>query len=201
MIIFHTVYGHVQHLAEEILIGVNNIPSVKGELWRVPEILPKEILINMNIKELDEDIPVLTCEKLNLMKEADGFLFGTPTRFGLMSGQMKAFWDMTGKFWVEGALVNKPAGLFFSTAAQGGGQETTALTFVTHLAHHGMIYVPLGYSYGKDLTRLDEVRGSSAYGSGTLAGSDNLRKPSDLELSIARYQGENFAKFLINYKQ
>lgn len=89
------------------------------------------------------DVPVITVDDL---KEADGFLFGIPTRFGIMPAQMKAFLDATGGLWASGGLAGKFAGTFFSTASQHGGQETTAFTAVTYFAHHGMIYVPLGFA-------------------------------------------------------
>mmetsp|Transcript_12535 Transcript_12535/g.41017 ORF Transcript_12535/g.41017 Transcript_12535/m.41017 type:complete len:137 (+) Transcript_12535:417-827(+) len=126
------------------------------------------------------------------MAEYDGFLFGTPTRFGMASAQMKAFLDATGGLWLKGKLVGKPAGLFFSTGTQGGGQETTALTFLTQLTHHGMIYVPIGYS-SPLLMNMDEIHGGSPYGAGCFAGTDGSRKPSQLELDIAKHQGSYFA--------
>lgn len=196
MVIYYSTYGHTETLAREILAGLNSEKGVKAELWRVPETLNEEVLKKMWAKAQAEDVPVLSYDKMSELETADGFIFGTPTRFGMMSGQMKAFFDSTGGLWMKGALNGKPAGLFFSTGSQAGGQETTALSTISVLAHHGMIYVPLGYSYGKDLSTLSEVRGGSAYGAGTLAGSDGSRQPSELELKVARYQGEQFAKFV-----
>jgi NAD(P)H dehydrogenase (quinone) len=88
----------------------------------------------------------------------------------MMAAQFKAFLDATGQLWQTQALNGKPAGIFVSTGTQGGGQETTALTAITQLAHHGMIFVPVGYKYGPSLFDVNEVRGGSAYGSGTFAG-------------------------------
>ena len=141
-------------------------------------------------------IPVLTQENILELEKADGFLFGTPSRFGMMSSQMKAFWDSTGLLWKKGSLAGKPAGLFWSTGTQGGGQETIALTTVTQLTHHGMVFVPLGYSFGPELFAMDEVRGGSPYGSGTYSGATGSRQPSELEIKIAKSQGESFAKFV-----
>lgn len=135
------------------------------------------------------DDPIATPE---VLKEADGVLFGIPTRFGMAAAQMKAFMDSTGGLWMSGGLVGKPAGVFFSTGTAGGGQETTALTFLTQLSHHGMIYVPIGYS-SQLLMNMDEVHGGSAYGAGTLAGTDGSRTPSKLELDVAEHQGGYFA--------
>ena len=87
----------------------------------------------MHAPSKNTDIPILTHENISELETADGFLFGTPSRFGMMSSQMKAFWDSTGGLWKKGSLAGKPAGLFWSTGTQGGGQETVALTSVTQL--------------------------------------------------------------------
>lgn len=195
MIIFYSMYGHIETLARAILEGVNSVEGVKGELWRHEETLSEQVLAKMHAPKKSEDIPVLTFDKLDSLLTADGYMFGMPTRFGMMSAQNKTFWDSTGKYWGMKSFVGKPAGLFFSSASQGGGQETTALTAITQLAHHGMVFVPSGYTYGPELYDLTEIRGGSAYGSGTFAGGDGSRKVSDLELKIAKYQGSEFAKF------
>ena len=98
---------------------------------------------------------------------------------------------MDGSISTQGALVGKPAGVFFSTGTQNGGQETTALTFVTQLAHHGMVFVPLGYSTPK-LFDMDAPHGGSPYGAGTLPGPDGSRQPSALEKDIAEAHGKHF---------
>jgi NAD(P)H dehydrogenase (quinone) len=196
MIIFYSMFGHVEKLAREIYKGVNSIEGVKGELWLVPETLPEQVLKAMKAPKKPEDVPPLTFDKLDKMVEADGFLFGMPTRFGMMPAQCKTLWDQTGKYWVKGSFAGKPAGVFFSTSSQAGGQETTGLTTVTQLAHHGMVFVPLGYTFGPEGIVYDEIRGGSAYGSGTFSGTDNSRHPTELELKIAKYQGESFAKFV-----
>lgn len=100
--------------------------------------------------------------------------------------------DATGGLWAKGALLGKPAGCFFSTGTQGGGQETIGLSMVTFFTHHGMIYVPLGYKDPKVFS-FDEVHGGSPYGAGTIAGSDGSRQPSTLEKDVARTQGLHFA--------
>jgi len=183
------MYGHVETLAKEIQKGANSVEGVEATLYRVPETLPEEVLGKMgappksNVPELDpKDLPT-----------ADGFLFGFPTRFGMMAAQFKAFLDATGGLWQTQALLGKPAGLFISTASQGGGQETTALTAVTQLAHHGMIFVPTGFSFGAAMFDLTEPRGGSAYGSGTFAG-DGSRQPTQLELGQAFHQGKYTAE-------
>ena len=186
MIIFYSMFGHVEKLAVEIANGINSVNGVKAEIWRVPE--TSKIIHS-------DDYPILTHDKMEEMTKADGFLFGMPTRFGIMPSQMKSFFDSTGGLWAKGGLCGKLAGLFFSTATQGGGQETTALTTITNLAHHGMVYVPLGYSFGSELFSNESVRGGSPWGSGTISNGD--QDPSDLEKKVARAQGESFAKYLM----
>ena len=136
-----------------------------------------------------------TVATAELLKAYDGIMFGIPTRFGMAPAQMKALMDSTGGLWQQGALVGKPAGTFFSTGTQNGGQETTALTFVTQFVHHGMIYVPMGYSTPL-LFDLKEVHGGSPYGSGTIAGPDGSRMPSEHEKKVAVHHGEHFGKIV-----
>lgn len=143
--------------------------------------------------------------KENLSK-ADGFLFGYPTRFGMMPAQMKAFFDSTGDAWYGRTLIGKPAGLFFSTNTLGGGQETTAFTAVTQLAHHGMTFVPLGYAFHPekkdkngnpvcDVMNTDEVHGGGPWGAGCIAKTQN--SPTELELDMAYTQGYHFGKYVL----
>ncbi|GAB2209368.1 hypothetical protein Droror1_Dr00026580 [Drosera rotundifolia] len=135
------------------------------------------------------DVPFITPDELG---EADGFLFGFPTRFGMMAAQFKAFLDSTGGLWRTQKLAGKPAGIFISTSSQGGGQETTALTAITQLGHHGMIFVPIGYTFEAGMFEMEKIKGGSAYGAGTYAG-DGTRQPSELELAIAFHQGKYIA--------
>eukprot|EP01102_Stenamoeba_stenopodia_P003590 TRINITY_DN13775_c0_g1_i1.p1 TRINITY_DN13775_c0_g1~~TRINITY_DN13775_c0_g1_i1.p1 ORF type:complete len:207 (+),score=61.08 TRINITY_DN13775_c0_g1_i1:86-706(+) len=189
-VIYYSTYGHVAKLAQEVVKGAKKA-GVEVELYQVPETLSEEILAKMHAPP-KADVPVIDVHNL---PQADGFLFGFPTRFGAMAAQFKAFFDATGSLWSKGALAGKPAGFFFSTATQNGGQETTALTSVTQLAHHGMVFVPIGYTTPL-LFSDDAIRGGSPYGAGTLAGGDGSRQPSEKELAIAEHQGEYFAKFV-----
>jgi len=189
-IVYYSTWGHVTALAEELKKGAESVDGVEVTVWRVPETLPEEVLGKMYAAPKREDHPVITARQL---AEADGLLLGFPTRFGMMAAQMKAFLDSTGGLWQEQALAGKPAGFFFATGTQGGGQESTALTAVTQLAHHGMIYVPIGGTFGARMFGMDEVRGGSAYGAGTFAGADGSRTPSEIELAMANHQGKQFA--------
>eukprot|EP00878_Enallax_costatus_P027726 GHUV01029874.1.p1 GENE.GHUV01029874.1~~GHUV01029874.1.p1 ORF type:complete len:210 (+),score=57.23 GHUV01029874.1:164-793(+) len=158
--------------------------------FSVAETLPAEVLAKMHAPEKPTDVPIIDP---HIIDQADGFVFGFPTRFGMMCAQMKAFFDATGGHWAKGSLAGKAAGLFCSTATQGGGQETTLLTTVTQLAHHGIIFVPSGYGTGPIMFGMDAPRGGSAYGAGCLAGPDGSRQPSEVELEQALYTGKNVA--------
>lgn len=186
-IIYYTMYGHVRLLAEEIKKGIEETGAV-CDLLQVPETLSDDALAKMGAPPKSSD-PIASVDTL---PDYDGIMFGIPTRFGMAPAQLKAFWDQTGGLWMKGALVGKPAGIFFSCGTQGGGQETTALTWVTQLTHHGMIFVPLGYTNPKIMDN-SEVHGGSPWGAGTYAGADGSRMPSDLEKDIARSQGKQFA--------
>ncbi|KNA21634.1 hypothetical protein SOVF_041140 [Spinacia oleracea] len=182
------MYGHVHKLAEEIQKGAASVEGVEAKLWQVPEILSDEVLGKMSAPA-KSDAPIITPNEL---AEADGFIFGFPTRFGMMAAQFKAFLDSTGGLWRTQQLAGKPAGLFFSTGSQGGGQETTALTAITQLTHHGMIFVPIGYTFGAGMFEMENVKGGSPYGAGTFAG-DGSRVPTELELQQAFHQGKYVA--------
>ncbi|KAG0564838.1 hypothetical protein KC19_8G144200 [Ceratodon purpureus] len=194
-IIFYSMYGHVLTMAKKMKEGVDSVEGVEAFLFQVPETLPSDVLTKMSAPPKDEFIPTITAAQLT---EADAFLFGVPTRYGMMAAQMKAFFDSTGSLWQTQALAGKPAGIFVSTGTQNGGQETTALTTVTQLTHHGMLFVPIGYTFGAGMFKLDEPRGGSPYGAGTFAG-DGTRMPSETELAMAEHQGRltaNVAKLM-----
>ncbi|XP_058105855.1 probable NAD(P)H dehydrogenase (quinone) FQR1-like 2 [Magnolia sinica] len=188
-IVFYSMYGHVELLAKRMKKGVDGIDGVEGILFRVPETLPPEVLEQMKAPPKDEEIPVISAAELS---SADGVLFGFPTRYGCMAAQMKAFFDSTGQLWKEQKLAGKPAGFFVSTGTQGGGQETTAWTAITQLAHHGMLFVPIGYTFGAGMFKMDTIRGGSPYGAGVFAG-DGTREPSETELALAEHQGKYMA--------
>ncbi|OAY79016.1 NAD(P)H dehydrogenase (quinone) FQR1, partial [Ananas comosus] len=186
---------HVEKLAEEIKKGASSVVGVEAKLWQVAETLPEEVLTKMGAPA-KSDVPII---KPNELVDADGIIFGFPTRFGMMAAQFKAFLDATGGLWRTQQLAGKPAGIFFSTGTQGGGQETTALTAVTQLTHHGMIFVPIGYTFGAGMFEMENVKGGSPYGAGTFAG-DGSRLPSELELQQAFHQGQYFATITKKFK-
>ncbi|XP_052483462.1 probable NAD(P)H dehydrogenase (quinone) FQR1-like 3 isoform X3 [Gossypium raimondii] len=177
-------------MAREVQRGANSVQDVEATLWQVPETLSNTILQKMNAPAKAADVPEIRPEQL---LEADGFLFGFPSRFGVMAAQFKAFFDATNDLWEHQALAGKPAGIFWSTGFHGGGQELTALTAITQLAHHGMIFVPLGYTFGSGMFEMNQVKGGSSYGAGTYA-ADGSREPTELELQQAFYQGKYVAE-------
>jgi NAD(P)H dehydrogenase (quinone) len=192
-IIFYSLDSHIYHLAEAVAQGVREVEEIEVDLFQVPEILSEEVLEKMGAMETKRKfahIPIATIENL---VEADAIIFGTPTRFGNMSAQMKAFLDKTGGLWLKGALIGKVGSVFTSSGTQHGGQESTILTFHIPLLHHGMIIVGVPYSE-KALLTIDELCGGSPYGASTIAGPDNKRFPSENELTIARFQGRHVAQ-------
>jgi NAD(P)H dehydrogenase (quinone) len=179
-------------MAEAVSKGVQEVEGAVSELRRVPETLSGEILAKMGAVEAQKvfaDIPVCTLDELG---SADALIFGTPTRFGNMCGQMRQFLDSTGQLWAKGALVGKVGSVFTSSNTQHGGQEATILSFHMTLLHHGMIVVGLPYTFQGQM-RIDEITGGSPYGASTIAGPKGQRMPSENELDAARFQGKHVA--------
>jgi NAD(P)H dehydrogenase (quinone) len=194
LIPFYSMYGHIHHMATAVAEGVKEA-GVEAKLCRVPETLPKEVLEKMGALDAQEtmsDIPVCTVEELS---EADGVIFGIPTRFGNMCGQMRQFLDATGGLWMKGALIGKVGSVFASSATQHGGQESTILSTHITLLHQGMVIVGLPYSF-QGQTTIDEITGCSPYGASTIAGGQGERLPSDNELDGARFQGKHVAEIV-----
>lgn len=196
-IVYYSLYGHVEIMAREVQRGANTVQGVEATLWQVPETLSDVILQKMKAPAKADDVSEIRPEQL---LEADGFIFGFPSRFGVMAAQCKAFFDATHEIWKTQALAGKPAGIFWSTGFHGGGQELTALTAVTQLVHHGMIYVPLGYTFGTGMFEMNEVKGGSCYGAGTYA-ADGSRQPTELELKQAFHQGKYVAEIARKLKR
>jgi NAD(P)H dehydrogenase (quinone) len=189
LVLYYSMYGHIERMAEAVAEGARTVDGVEATIKRVPETLPEDRALSMGVK-LDQKAAIATVEEL---ANYDAIIFGTPTRFGNMTAQMRNFLDQTGKLWMDGALIGKPASVFTSTGTQHGGQETTITSFHSTLLHHGMVIVGVPYSC-KGLTVMTEVSGGSPYGSSTLAGGDGKRMPSQNELDIARFQGRHVAQ-------
>src|SRR3989337_335109 len=192
LVVYYSMYGHIHRMAEAIAEGAKEVKGAMVEMRRVPETLSGEVLKQMGAIEAQKSfahIPVCSVDELG---SADAIIFGTPTRFGNMCGQMRQFLDATGQLWVKGALVGKVGSVFTSSATQHGGQESTILSFHTTLLHHGMVIVGLPYSFQGQM-RVDEITAGSPYGASTIAGGRGERMPSENELAAARFQGRHVA--------
>ncbi|CAK7197401.1 flavodoxin-like fold protein [Sporothrix eucalyptigena] len=187
-IVYYSMYGHIRTMADAEKAGIEKAGGT-ADLYQVEETLPAEVLTKMHAPAKPTDVPVLSDPSVLL--QYDAFLFGIPTRYGNFPAQWKAFWDKTGGIWATGGYAGKFAGLFVSTGTPGGGQESTALASMSTLTHHGIIYVPFGYSTAfAKLADLTEVHGGSPWGAGTFSAADGSRQPSALELEIATIQGD-----------
>lgn len=193
LIVYYSMYGHIQTMAKAVAEGVSQVAGATPILRRVPETLPAEVLEKMGAtaaQAAQNAVPVCTVDEL---AAADAIIFGTPTRFGNMCGQMRQFLDSTGGLWMKGALVGKVGSVFASSATQHGGQESTILSFHVTLLHQGMVIVGLPYAYQGQMG-VEEVKGCSPYGASTIAGGDGSRMPSEIELAGARWQGRHVAE-------
>ena len=198
LIVYYSTYGHVHNMAEAIAEGVKAVSGAEAVMRRVPETLPDEVLAKMGAVEAQKafsNVPVCTVEEL---ASADAVIFGTPTRFGNMCGQMRQFLDATGQLWSQGALVGKVGSVFTSSATQHGGQESTILSFHISLLHHGFVIVGLPYAFQGQM--IDEITGGSPYGASTIAGGSGERMPSQNELDAARFQGKHVAEIASKLK-
>ena len=194
LVLYYSMYGHVEKMAGAIAEGARSVGGVEVTVKRVPELMSDETAKKAGAK-LDQAAPVASPKELG---DYDAIIFGTPTRFGNMTAQMRNFLDQTGSLWLSGGLVGKVASVFTSTGT-GGGNESTILTFIPTLLHHGMIYVGLPYAC-PELTDVGELKGGSPYGAATIAGPDGSRQPSAKELNMARFQGAHVAKIAAKLK-
>lgn len=192
LILYYSAYGHMHRMCEAAKEGAESIEGVTAILRRVPETLPQDVLEATGIAKAQEAFAHVPIATLQDLEDADAILFGVPTRFGNMCAQMRAFLDSTGPLWAKGALVGKPAGVMTSSATQHGGQETTILTTMVTLLHHGMVLVGLPYVFTPQ-SRIDTVTGCSPYGASTITGPRGERSPSSEELAGARFQGRYLA--------
>lgn len=193
LVLYYSMYSHIHKMAEAVAEGVRQVPGCEAVLKRVPETLSQDVLAAMGATDAQKSmahIPIATVDDLTT---ADAVIFGTPTRFGNMCGQMRQFLDATGQLWARGALVGKVGSVFASTGTQHGGQESTLLSFHITLLHHGMVVVGLPYSFSGQMDN-SAITGGSPYGATTIAGTSGERTPTDNELAAARFQGAHVAK-------
>ncbi len=185
--LYYSSWGHMEAMMEAAAAGAREA-GAEVDIKRVPELVP-EAVARASYYKLDQKAPVAEVGEL---ANYDGFIIGTPTRFGNMCSQMKNFLDQTGGLWAQGKLVGKVGSVFTSTATQHGGQESTILSTHTVLLHQGMVIVGLPYSFQGQMS-LSEITGGSPYGASTIAAGDGSRQPSQNELAGARYQGKHVA--------
>ena len=188
LVLYHSFYGHIEAMANAVAAGAREVAAATVDIKRVPETVPDE-LFRQSGGKADQAAPIAKPDEL---ANYDAIIFGTGTRFGNMTGQMRTFLDQTGPLWMSGALVGKVGSVFASSATQHGGQESTILTFHPTLLHHGMVIVGLPYSEARQMG-LDEIKGGSPYGASTIAGAKGERMPSEQELGMARFQGRHVA--------
>jgi len=187
LVLYYSSYGHIEQMASAVAEGVREA-GAEAVIKRVPELVPEDVAKASHFK-LDQAAPIATVAEL---PDYDAIILGVPTRFGNMPAQMKNFLDQTGGLWARGALVGKVGSVLTSSGTQHGGQESTILTFVPVLMHHGMVVVGLPYTFAGQ-TGVDEIKGGSPYGASTITGADGSRQPSEVELEGARYQGWHVA--------
>lgn len=188
LILYYSSYGHIETMANAVAEGVREA-GAEAVVKRVPELVPEEVARKSHYK-MDQAAPVATVDEL---PEYDAIIFGAGTRFGVVASQMRNFIDQTGGLWFKGALVGKVGSVFTSSATQHGGQESTILTMIPTLMHHGMVVVGLPYAFQGQMG-VEEVKGGSPYGASTITDADGSRQPSAVELAAARYQGAHVAK-------
>jgi len=188
LVLYYSSYGHIETMAYAAAEGVREA-GAEAVVKRVPELVPEELARKSHYK-MDQKAPVA---KVDEMAEYDGIMFGTGTRFGNMTSQMKNFLDQAGGLWMQGSLVGKAASVFTSSATQHGGQESTILTFHPVLLHLGFVVVGLPYAFQGQMG-VSEVMGNSPYGASTIAGGDGSRQPSKVELDGVRFQGKHLAQ-------
>jgi len=194
LVLYYSSYGHIERMAQAVAEGAGEAGAYV-DIKRVPELVPEEVAKKSGFK-LDQAAPIATVAEL---AEYDAIIFGSGTRFGVVASQMRNFIDQTGPLWATGALVGKVGSVFTSSATQHGGQESTVLTMIPTLMHHGMVVVGLPYAF-QGQSRHDEITGGSPYGASTFTHVDGSRMPSENELAGARFQGRHVAQVAAKLK-
>lgn len=186
LVLYYSRGGSVRALAQQVARGVESVAGMQARLRTVPPVASVTVVAAPPVPE--EGAPYATVRDL---EECAGLALGSPTRFGNMAAPLKHFLDETGSLWLAGALVDKPAALFTSTATQHGGQESTLLTMALPLLHHGMILLGLPYTEGA-LTRT--AGGGTPYGASHVAGADDDRPMTEEERVLAQALGRRLAR-------
>ena len=201
LIPFYSSYGHLHKMAHAVAEGARSAEDTEVKVMRIPELEAARQAMSSQDAYVQAQKAMAEHDEVTHddLRWADGIIWGTPTRYGNMAAQMKAFIDTTGGLWASGELTDKATGVFVGTASLGGGQESTILTALVPMLHQGMIFVGSPYSQNPELFALT-VHGGSPYGPGTIAGGDGSRQPSEDELSMARKLGVRVAKVAAGVK-
>jgi NAD(P)H dehydrogenase (quinone) len=194
LVLYYSAYGHMERMAQAVAEGVREA-GAQVDVKRVPELVSEDAAKKSGFK-LDQAAPIATVPEL---ADYDAIIFGSGTRFGVATSQMRNFLDQTGPLWATGALVGKVGSVFTGSGTQHGGQESTILTMIPTLLHHGMVVVGLPYSF-QGQARTDEITGGSPYGASTITKPDGSRMPSENELAGARFQGRHVAQIAAKLK-
>ncbi len=186
LILYYSRHGSVQQLARLVARGVESVDSCNSILRTVPP-------VSTNCEATEEAIPDVGDLYVTIddFKNCDGLLLGSPTRFGNMAAPLKYFIDQTAAVWISGDLVNKPAGVFTSTSSMHGGQETTLLSMMLPLMHHGMLMVGIPFT-GSSISTT--TSGGTPYGASHVAGSDSKNPISEAEKSSSIMLGQKVAQ-------
>lgn len=186
LILYYSRGGSVARLARQVARGVEEVAGVQARLRSVPPVAPVTQVAAP--PEPQDGAPYATQRDL---EECSGLILGSPTRFGNMAAPLKHFLDGSGALWASGALIGKPAAAFTSTATMHGGQESTLLTMLLPLMHHGMVLVGIPFTENA----LNTTRsGGTPYGASHVAGPQDDPDPSDEEKQLARALGRRVAQ-------
>jgi len=185
LVLYYSRHGATARLAGQVARGVEQV-GLTARLRTVP---PVAVETSATLPEIPDEGPLYG--ELDDLRDCAGLVLGSPTRFGNMAAPLKHFLDQTSGLWLSGALIDKPAGVFTSTASLHGGQESTLLSMMLPLLHHGMLVLGLPYSE-PGLTRT--VGGGTPYGASHWAGADGKRPADDTELALAQALGARVAR-------
>jgi len=189
LVLYYSVGGSVRRMADLIAEGVERVPGMQARLRTVPRVSSG---FDRDVSSIPEKGPPF-CENRDL-EECAGLAIGSPTRFGNMAAPLKAFIDGTSPLWLKGALEGKPACVFTSTGAMHGGQETTLLSMMLPLLHHGMLVAGLPYSHPE----LNATRsGGTPYGASHFGGIADDLPISDAERALCVAQGKRIAEIAL----
>ena len=186
LILYYSRYGNVAEMARHIAHGVESVEGCTARIRCVPPVSSATEASESAIPESGP--PYATNEDL---LECDGIALGSPTRFGNMAAAMKSFLDGTGDIWASASLAGKPASVFTSTGSMHGGQESTLLSMMIPLLHHGMLILGLPYS---EAALMSTSSGGTPYGASHLAGAGSDREISEEEKSLCLAQGKRLAE-------